>query len=1393
MQSKIELSSHLLIDELFHQVHFFFKDQWQLDIGMKEAFKLRMRQKLESVNVLLNFSDESAINTMVQHMLELLNEKHKKSVGLIIELFEPNQDKPYKVYKFNKNSKTDCTVRLKKNISAWHAPLEEGRSLYFKDSNPDSMEEETPAIVTIYDKLDTTKDDFIGLIINALKVGNERVIKAVIAQLNEEYESNPGKIELSYLWSQFHNSKRRELLIYKQAIEREKDDTKKNTLKIIHEMLQKGIVSLLENVDFLSDYISHLSHGRVGLHLISAWGFLRKDVSLHFWEPTKNSNQLNSMKHLSCVRNTTINRIDIICRINGLERLEQIPEEKLEQYVFFEARDKNQKQDFKLTDDMDIVESEPITSLKQMLATKPVDEFILLGSEAFYLPNKLQDDNDKARKQTIEERIYNKNTLITHYRCDDETHKQKFQDQLNELIDTLEHIVSKIVGDDKQKSELFKKAAEAFKNNIFSPEYSGKQTTLFFDSVKNMLEIITLHLLDSDLRSQINIIANLEDCLGVCVGGMYTKLCDIYYPMTKTDSIYNWLGEFRHSIFQKLVPSFVKSSNTNQSVHVANSLCSYARNMGLNIPGSEVAVIDEFAKIDELTAEDFARFHREFKDRYTPASIVFHIGGCLIDFINKTYKSYPGQYESFSNVLNDLLVPIEVDAASIIDVEAFYKKELVVYKHSLYANIVFGLTKTGFFSDLFAKSCIEFKIGSAQITYCAEAPYISWVKSLDGYKNLIGWCQNELNKLSSKELSDLYDKATSFKLDLLVIRLGAFYKNSKNDAKYINCREYLRNHFDSNESFSNFLKRNSSTALTDMMNFDMVDSSTMLKVCNTWGDVYALFNQIPLKTFEMYHNKILGIVISSNNIKNLCSKDDASAVNAIHKIRAIFENSSFLWEFNTRLGAVDHYECIESGGLLLAIYEERAEYLMQQIPKLTKEGIKKLFGDADRFLEWFDDDYNDDLILNILMEVCEKCPELWLSESPVWTKETIELLFEQCVNRDDPDFYFKVPKLLKEKFKSLTPQEDTDDLKFNGFDQGMNLQFVVPELPNFDDPNPNPQRGFVPQFQPVVAMPYHFYGFGDYVVNEREPEPEPKNKDTLKNLVLTIKDIKTLVDILCQLEPSEVSGFLEMLNTCVMGKDAIQELAFLKPKKAKSVTAYQMMLYLHDHLSSLDKSLCYKAVLKLLSASPQSIMTMIERFADKKKYNDLLQDPERLAFILGLLTKPKAYELLQRYDHKKIHTIITAGDETTSPAECLSELLTNLNYGDKLAFILSFMTELSDKKFLEIFPDFKALKCLFKLFSPEKTAYHPERQKARSEITLKYISRIKGDCSQLKRDIKTYFDELGNCYVSKDQLQNIYDTLGERIESNSGLLRLFDKRKGPPDNDKESNKKIKYE
>lgn len=265
--------------------------------------------------------------------------------------------------------------------------------------------------------------------------------------------------------------------------------------------------------------------------------------------------------------------------------------------------------------------------------------------------------------------------LITTYSTS-ASEKKAFQDQFNELLDAFSHWGL----EHKCHTVTVSTGIAKLKKEFFLPEFSGMQSSHYFETIKQYLEKIFLTLQNPDipLKQRQKEYTTLCTQFAVCGPGIYTHIESIWLnldPNTSTPE--RWLADFRTHLIEIYANQYIRKHHISDgnSIHVINGLSAYAHDQKWAPTYSVGKIKDPFATHVNINAEDLVDFHAYFESEYNPTAIraclqvnvglalnsIFEQFGHNLNAWNIINKDYMKFIDRITIVFNKLNIPFKTD------------------------------------------------------------------------------------------------------------------------------------------------------------------------------------------------------------------------------------------------------------------------------------------------------------------------------------------------------------------------------------------------------------------------------------------------------------------------------------------------------------------------------------------------------------------------------------------------------------------------------------------------------------------------------------------------------------------------------------------------------------
>lgn len=262
-------------------------------------------------------------------------------------------------------------------------------------------------------------------------------------------------------------------------------------------------------------------------------------------------------------------------------------------------------------------------AMRLIFRKKPSEYFHHLTPEAFAKPQEIKKEVPYNYKL-----LYSSPPVNTY--CKDVKDKQannkRFQEQAFHVVDKITEWGKKngvFINQDREESLLF------FKTQVFTPDYAGKQSNAYFETIKKNLESIWFELNNTSISIDLRKMAcgDIIDSLGVCNGGLYTQSETVFFSLKLDNSPARILADTRTAIIKEFAAKLIHKRHVEigYMMHIDNALFKYAKEEGWNPLISIDILNDEYIndlyRDGYLYADDIIEFNKYFIQQYSARKV----------------------------------------------------------------------------------------------------------------------------------------------------------------------------------------------------------------------------------------------------------------------------------------------------------------------------------------------------------------------------------------------------------------------------------------------------------------------------------------------------------------------------------------------------------------------------------------------------------------------------------------------------------------------------------------------------------------------------------------------------------------------------------------------------
>ena len=211
--------------------------------------------------------------------------------------------------------------------------------------------------------------------------------------------------------------------------------------------------------------------------------------------------------------------------------------------------------------------------------------------------------------------------------------------------------------ENKCQNEDIMNGIQYLKKNLFLPEYSGMQSSQYYESIKDNLEksLAALKNESIPLKMRIDVFTHLCTHFAVCGPGIFTHVEDSYNRLNANQSLEKWLAELRTNIIRVYSDrhNVEKKISPGNSIHSFSTFAAYAANQGWHPLVSAEKMKDPHASVAKITDEDLVKFHSYFVRNYNFEAIRNCIEFNMHEMLNQLCKEFGYQLNNWNTTSGD--------------------------------------------------------------------------------------------------------------------------------------------------------------------------------------------------------------------------------------------------------------------------------------------------------------------------------------------------------------------------------------------------------------------------------------------------------------------------------------------------------------------------------------------------------------------------------------------------------------------------------------------------------------------------------------------------------------------------------------------------------------------
>jgi len=284
--------------------------------------------------------------------------------------------------------------------------------------------------------------------------------------------------------------------------------------------------------------------------------------------------------------------------------------------------------------------------------------------------NSLALSSEKETKSHAIDSVYDKEIKIVTSYSTKKSIQKRFRKQFLQLID----LYAKWGNENNCNTDSTNEGIAKLKKDIFLKEYSGMQSNLYFESIKENLEKILLALNNPEitLKKRKKEYKNLCKNFAVCSPGLFTHIEDVCHKLTKKISIEKWLAAARTNLIKVYSDRHnskhkIKAGNT---IHTFNSFATYADNQNWRPLNSTKNYKDPHTYLSKIDNDELIYFHAYFVKEYNfkliRQCIETNINEIFSDLFEEcsyeinTWNSTSEDYQRFLRKTEDILDLLDI-------------------------------------------------------------------------------------------------------------------------------------------------------------------------------------------------------------------------------------------------------------------------------------------------------------------------------------------------------------------------------------------------------------------------------------------------------------------------------------------------------------------------------------------------------------------------------------------------------------------------------------------------------------------------------------------------------------------------------------------------------------